>query len=227
MRALIKLFICACFLIATEVVGQTSKPATSAQSVDPSIPAKVRILPQAPSAVRDNEPGPLPGVDPENRLLVPFFKHIASDQIQFWSAPRELNKTSGPLFAGFVGFTGLLVGSDSWISKQVPDRPDQLRRSQNVSNYAAYSLIASGGAAYLLGKIRKDDHMSETGLLSGEAALNSTGVAYLLKAMTQRPRPLQDNGNGTFFRGGNTFPSEHAAVAWSIASVVAHEYPGP
>src|SRR5262249_35249772 len=35
------------------------------------------------------------------------------------------------------------------------------------------------------------------------------------------------NGQGHFFVGGTSFPSEHAAVAWSIASVAAHEYPGP
>ena len=34
-------------------------------------------------------------------------------------------------------------------------------------------------------------------------------------------------GQGPFFRGGDSFPSDHAAVAWSIASVIAHEYPGP
>ena len=68
--------------------------------------------------------------------------------------------------------------------------------------------------------------MSEAGLLSGEAAINSTAVAYLLKSVTQRPRPFQEGGNGTFFQGGSSFPSEHAAIAWSVASVLAHEYPG-
>ena len=29
------------------------------------------------------------------------------------------------------------------------------------------------------------------------------------------------------FKGGDSFPSEHSAAAWSIASVIAHEYPGP
>lgn len=176
-----------------------------------------------------NEPFGLlePGADPENRLLLPFLKHIASDQKQFWTSPARMDKQAAVNFAGFAGFTGLLLGADSWITQQVPDKPSQLQRSQNVSNYAVYSLIGAGGGAYLLGKIRKDDHMSETGLLSGEAAINSTAVAYLLKTTTQRPRPLQDQGKGTFFYGGNSFPSEHSAIAWSIASVVAHEYPGP
>jgi FlaA1/EpsC-like NDP-sugar epimerase len=32
---------------------------------------------------------------------------------------------------------------------------------------------------------------------------------------------------GSFEGGGASFPSEHALAAWSIASVIAHEYPGP
>src|SRR5258708_31314456 len=42
-----------------------------------------------------------------------------------------------------------------------------------------------------------------------------------------RERPLQDNYRGRFGQGGVSFPSEHAAAVWSIASVIAHEYPGP
>src|SRR5262249_28410761 len=71
-----------------------------------------------------------------------------------------------------------------------------------------------------------NDHLRETGILTTEAALNSTAVAFTLKEITQRPGPL-DNGSGSFFRGGASFPSEHSALAWSIASVLAHEYPGP
>jgi hypothetical protein len=41
-----------------------------------------------------------------------------------------------------------------------------------------------------------------------------------------RERPFSDNYNGNFWKGGDGFPSEHAAAAWSIAGVVAHEYPG-
>jgi hypothetical protein len=191
------------------------------------VPSELRILPETPVASLDG-PGYLaPGVDPDNRLLVPFLKHMAADQAQFWTSPAKSDKQGAMTFAVVGGFTGLLISSDHWITQQIPDKPSQLQRSQHISNYAVYSLLGAGGGAYLLGKIRKDDHLSETGLLSGEAAMNSTAIAYLLKTVTQRPRPLDDRGNGTFFRGGNSFPSEHSAIAWSIASVVAHEYPGP
>src|SRR4029077_2921915 len=30
-----------------------------------------------------------------------------------------------------------------------------------------------------------------------------------------------------FWQGGKSFPSDHSAAAWSVASVLVHEYPGP
>ena len=49
-----------------------------------------------------------------------------------------------------------------------------------------------------------------------------------LKYSLRRERPYQGDGSGPFFQtGGTSFPSEHAAAAWSVAGVIAHEYPGP
>jgi hypothetical protein len=62
--------------------------------------------------------------------------------------------------------------------------------------------------------------------LGGEATINAVGVTYLFKPITQRERPLTGNGNGDFFVGGSSFPSQHAAISWAIASVMAHEYTG-
>jgi membrane-associated phospholipid phosphatase len=168
-----------------------------------------------------------PGEDPENRLLVPLVGHLVRDQKHFWTSPIHMQRQDLRWIAPFAGLTGGLIASDSWITKQVPDNPNQLRRSLNISNYSTYSLVGAAGGAFVWGHITKNDHLAETGLLAGEAALNSTAVSYALKAMTQRPRPMEGNGNGTFFRGGNSFPSEHSSVAWSVASVLAHEYPGP
>jgi hypothetical protein len=192
-------------------------------------PAASHLLdPAGASETIREDPGVLPpGADPENRLFVPFVKHMATDQMQFWGSARELSKIGAlKTFVPFAGFTGMLIASDSWISKQVPDKPNQLQRSKNISNYAVYSLIGAAGGSYLWGHITHNDQLKEAGFLSGEAALNSTLVAYAFKGITQRPRPYQGDGNGTFFQGGTSFPSEHTAVAWSVATVMAHEYPG-
>jgi membrane-associated phospholipid phosphatase len=166
----------------------------------------------------------LPGVDPDNRLGLPLMKHFATDQLGFWSAPAHFRVKDLKWIAPFAGVTAAFVAGDSWISKQIPLR--QVDHSKTFSNYATYSLIGAGAGSFFLGHLTGNDRMAETGLLSGEAAINSTAVAYLFKNAMQRPRPYSNNGHGTFFQGGSSFPSEHAAVAWSIASVLAHEYPG-
>jgi hypothetical protein len=209
--------------------SQTEPANNPSESGEKNAPAaSLNVLPDAPDKVDPAERGLLPpGVDPQNRLLLPFVKHLAGDQVQFWTTPRTWTKDDARTLIPFAGFTGALIAGDSWISRQVSTSANQIRLSRDVSNYAVYSLIGAGGGAFLLGHMTNNDHLSESGLLSGEAALNSTMVTYLLKGITQRQRPYQDNGSGAFFTGGSSFPSEHAAIAWSIASVLAHEYPGP
>ena len=165
-----------------------------------------------------------PGEDPENRLFSPFIKHIVGDQKQFWTSPARFRTKDLKWILPSVGITAAFIASDSWWSRQV--NPNHVQTSLNVSDYGTYSLIGLGGASFLFGSMTHDDHLQETGLLSAEAAINSTGVTYLFKEITQRQRPLQGNGNGDFFTGGSSFFSEHSAIAWSIASVWAHEYPG-
>lgn len=168
-----------------------------------------------------------PGEDPQNRLFRPLFSHILEDQKNFFLSSREIVHGGGRVFFPFMAFTAGLIASDSWISKQVPSSPSQLQFSKNISDYSAYSMIGAAGGAYLFGSLTHNDLMRGTGFLAGEAAVDSTITAYMLKEITQRQRPYQGNGHGDFFRGGTSFPSEHSAIAWSIASVVAHEYPGP
>ena len=168
-----------------------------------------------------------PGVDPGNRLVMPFLRHVAKDQAHFWTLPGQVRKKDIEWILPVAGGTAALIASDSWLSHQVPNRPGQLNMSKKVSNYSLYSLIGADAGAYFLGAVSHNDHLKETGFLAGEAAVNATAVTYALKLATERQRPYQASGAGSFFNGGQSFPSEHSALAWSIASVVAHEYPGP
>lgn len=176
---------------------------------------------------QDSSYGLKPGADPENRLFMPAMRHIAEDQEHFWTLPLHANKRSLIWILPIAGATAGVIASDSWLSRQVPDRPNQLNQSLKISNYSLYSLIAAGGGSYLLGKITKNDHMRETGFLAAEAAVDATAATYAVKFATQRQRPYQGTGAGSFFNGGSSFPSEHSALSWSIAGVIAHEYPGP
>src|SRR3954469_20262867 len=166
----------------------------------------------------------VPGADPNNRLMLPFIDHLVQDQKTFWMSPAHFHKKDLEWISPFIGVTAGFMAGDSWISKQIPS--GEVNRSKTLSNYATYSLIGAGAGSFLLGHIKGDDQMSEAGLLSGEAAINATAISYFTKNVAQRERPYQQNGTGSFFKSGSSFPSEHAAIAWSIASVMAHEYPG-
>jgi len=212
------------------VISSATVP-SNAQTVTESKPAQHdRSSPFAqnsPSNSDEKQAAFLPvGQDPENQLIIPLMRHLALDQKQFWTSPFHMDRQGAETLFPFVAFTGALIGGDSWISRQIANDPRQINRSKKVSDYGTYSLVGVAGASYLLGHFTHNDHLRETGFLAGEAALNSAAVAYLFKTMTQRSRPLDNNGNGTFFHGGASFPSEHSAIAWSVASVVAHEYPG-
>lgn len=165
-----------------------------------------------------------PGEDPENRLVSPFLKHLAGDQKQFWVTPAHFQVKDLKWILPFAATTAGFIASDRWFAKQVT--LSHIATSKTISDYGAYAFLGLSGSSFLLGHMTHDDHMQETGLLTGEAAINATGVAYLLKEITQRQRPYQGNGHGNFFEGGGSFPSEHSAIAWSVASVWAHEYPG-
>jgi hypothetical protein len=164
--------------------------------------------------------------DQKNTIGPSLVKHLVWDQKQFvingltqWDADKA--KTAIP----FAAFTGALIASDSWLSRQTPE--GKVNASRTFSDYGVYSLVGASGGAWLLGKLTHNDHLRETGFLAGEAAIGGTADTYVLKIITQRQRPNEGNGNGHFFQGGRSFPSEHSVAAWSIASVVAHEYPGP
>lgn len=173
-----------------------------------------------------------PGADPQNRLGVPFVVHLAQDQKQFWTLPTRARKRDLKWIIPAAGGLAVLFAADNWISEQVPDRPSQLNRSKQISDYSVYSLIGAGGGAFLLGKISNNDHMREAGLLAGEAAIGATGAAYVFKFATERERPYVIGEDGDFLHGtpsatNSSFPSEHSSIAWSIAGVMAHQYPGP
>lgn len=165
--------------------------------------------------------------DHDNTLGVSFLKHLVSDQESIWTSPAHLHWSDGtwlfPLTAATAGF----FASDRAVPPALSSDPTKLNRYVSVSNYGLYSLVAAGGGLYIWSKITHDDHQRETGILAGEAAIDSLIVNTPLKYGFGRARPYQDQGLGDFFHGGTSFPSDHAAVAWSIASVIAHEYPSP
>ena len=154
--------------------------------------------------------------------------HLAQDlfldQKAIWTSPLHLRSSDKNWLVPFGLVTIGLVATDNDMMRHFGRAP--IAHSDSFSNYGIAAMIAGAGSLYLRGATTNDDHSRETGLLAGEAAVNSTIVAEMMKLAFQRPRPNAQNA-GDFGAGGASFPSEHALAAWSIASVIAQEYPGP
>lgn len=162
------------------------------------------------------------------KLGVPHLvRDLAEDQKTIWTGFTQLRWSDADWLAPLGMATGGLLATDTETSKHLSNSANRLRYSKDFSNYGLGSLAAAGGGLYLWSQLTHDDHKREAGFLAGEAALNSLAVTYAAKQAFRRERPLQDNYRGSFWQSGDSFPSEHASMAWSIASVMAHEYPGP
>ncbi len=162
-----------------------------------------------------------------NSLGLPLLKNIALDQKAIWTSPSHLSFQDATWLVPLGGLTAGLLATDRDTSRHLSNSPGRLDRSRKLSDLGAASLIGAAGGLYLWGKVTHDDHRRETGLLAGEALLNGLAVNTAVQLATGRERPSQDFGRGRFGQSGRSFPSDHAMAAWSVASVIGHEYPGP
>jgi hypothetical protein len=163
----------------------------------------------------------------ENSLGIHLIENIAGDQKAIWTSPLRVQLADAEWLVPLGLLTGGLLATDTEFSKHVSNSPTRLKYSTDLSNYGLYSMAGLAGGLYLWGHVTHDDHKRETGILAGEAAADSYMATTALEYALGRERPLTHNYQGNFFQGGTSMPSDHATIAWSIASVVAHEYPGP
>jgi membrane-associated phospholipid phosphatase len=179
-------------------------------------------------AAKQQEDSPYePPIANSNSLGVPFLKNLVSDQKTIWTSPRHLRWADGSWLFPLAAVTGGFFATDRAVPPALSSDPNKLNRYTSFSNYGLYSLVGAGGGLYVWSKFSHDDHQRETGVLAGEAAIDTFAVNTSLKYAFGRERPNRGQGLGDFYDGGVSFPSDHSAVAWSIASVIAHEYPGP
>jgi len=154
------------------------------------------------------------------------FHDFLHDQGKIWSSPARLRFSDATWLVPLGGLTASLFATDRQYSASLPHDPATLRHYRTVSNFGLASLVGTSAGMYLLSYPMHNDHWRETGFLAAESALNTLVTVEALKYSFRRARPEQDAGSGRLFSGGTSFPSEHAAVAWSIAGVIAHQYPG-
>ena len=162
-----------------------------------------------------------------NAIGTQFLKHLWSDQVDIWTSPSRLQWEDGRWLVPFAFVTGGLFATDRASERVISGTPTNFNRYLTWGVEPLAELIALGGGTFLMRHVRRGGQMRETYVLGAEAILDSLAVSTAGKYALGRERPNEDAARGKFFAGGTSFPSDHAAIAWSAASVLAHEYPGP
>ncbi len=175
-------------------------------------------LPDAPAAPQQDQAKSFAG------LLGTAAKTIGEDELHIIKAPFSLSALKWDALA--IGATGILIANDESVLYQVP--ASWHSTSINISDAGVYGLGAAAGGIFVTGLLTHNDQATQTGIRSAEASVDSVILYAALKAVLARQRPYTGEGDGKFFSGNWTngsFPSGHATLAWTLASVMAHEYP--
>jgi membrane-associated phospholipid phosphatase len=159
------------------------------------------------------------------------------DQKAIWLFPTQLAKGHHwlPTLAVVGGTAGLIVADPHAMpyfrthARNLDDLNDTFDAPITTAE-----VIALPASLLLAGYARHDQYQVSTALLAGEAYADSAVVDLAIKAVTRRKRPADvapgASFNDTFFSGGkspfkgSSFPSGHAAGAFSVATVVASRY---
>jgi len=151
-------------------------------------------------------------------------RRIWRDQEELWAAPFK--KSNLKWDAMVLLGTGALIATDR---QTVPDvSRHAIDVSSNISNAAIYGTGTAAGSIWIAGLISDNPHQKETGLLTLEALANAMPVYTVLQVIAGRERPGEGTGNGRFWQKHSidgSFPAGHAMFCWTMATVVAHEYP--
>ena len=139
--------------------------------------------------------------------------------------------------------TAIIVGGTAVFIKEDPPLERKVRQTDIFTDYnkVLTSSVTGGLIAvvpagfYAVSLLRHDSYGQGTSLLAGEAVANDAVLMIVLKAITQRARPSEFPPNGayndtffatrnSFFGNGSSFPSGHAMMSFSVATVFAQRY---
>jgi len=150
---------------------------------------------------------------------------ILKDQPKIWTSPFRIKKSDAKWLIPFATGTAALIASDHELNEEVQETPVLISPSRRVSNLGSgVALAAASMGIYGVGKLTHKSRIAETGILAGEAVIDASIVTGVLKVAFNRERPDKPMGSGSFWGGGHSFPSGHAAATWSFATVIARRY---
>jgi len=183
-----------------------------------SSPALSAILPDAPSSSSEVPPSSF------GESLGHGVMTIGKDELTFIKAPFKPENLKWD--ALFVAAVAPLVATDEHVAQAT--NPAWYGTSDTLSNALLGTTAGTAGAIFVTGLITDNTHAKDTGVATARAAVDSVVMYAAMKAVFQRQRPFSGGAEGKFFSGNwsnGSFPSGHSMFDWTIASVIAHEYP--
>jgi membrane-associated phospholipid phosphatase len=208
---------------------------------EPAIQQSAPSLPQEnPQSVSAPDTAPLsPSSTPNEANIswktLPF--NILRDQKYVWLFPLDLARGHYLLpTAAVVGGTAAFIATDPHSMRYFGPTTDFNRFTETFNGSLTGSVMGAVPATlYVFGLVRHDSYAEKTALLIGEAYADSAIPHVAIKVVSRRLRPnavpTTSDYSDTFFRSstsvfgkGSSFPSGHAAGAFSIATVIARRY---
>jgi membrane-associated phospholipid phosphatase len=159
------------------------------------------------------------------------------DQKNMWLFPLELGKGHHWLPALFItGGTAVFIATD-------PQTMPHFRQTTDFHGFnRVFSTTATGAAIavvpavfYGVSLLRHDSYDQGSALFAGEAVADDAVLMVVMKAIARRARPSEFpvagpyndtffHSTSSFFGKGTSFPSGHAMMAFSVATVFARRY---
>jgi membrane-associated phospholipid phosphatase len=162
-----------------------------------------------------------------------YIKSYWYDTKAFVASPANWRKKQW-IGLGVVAGAGVVAYSqDERIQKYFVNH--QSTTADNFTKYVfepfgSFSPVIVGGL-YIGGRLVKDNRLAGTSLTAGKALIVAGAFSVVVKQLTHRHRPFQDdvpdhaNWDGPFSSiEYNSFPSGHSTAAFSMATVYAMEY---
>jgi membrane-associated phospholipid phosphatase len=188
----------------------------------------------AVAAASSQSASTLPNAPDANTTDAPTLRNLPMnflrDQGAIWTSPLHLNEKRALGAIILVGATTVLITTDHQVMSEHLHDASVNHDSETASTGLTGLFIGAPVAFYGIGAIKGSEHAKETGVLSGQAILDSVAVNEVIKIISRRERPTVDEAKGKFFQPNvgfdSSFASNHSTIAWASATVIASEYSG-
>ncbi|HEY6252626.1 MAG TPA: hypothetical protein VI685_21935, partial [Candidatus Angelobacter sp.] len=134
-----------------------------------------------PSSSRDTAPTQDSDTNNTSMSIKKVILNLPGDQKRIWTSPFHLHLRDSVWLLPLAATTGVLIGSDPHSMVRERSTTNAVNLSTNVSNGGLAALITLPALMYTYGSLQGSPKARETGLLSGEALVNSLIVDEALK----------------------------------------------